>query len=76
VRPIILRAEAEVVRGRIRARGGRFDEILVSVVDDALGFLDDLDHELWYTVDSTDHSVEDSAAAIVTHVRGGEGTRH
>ena len=72
-RPVILRADGNVVRERIRARGGQFDEFLVSVVDGALGFLDDLDQELWYTVDSTDLTVEESAAAIVTHVRGGQG---
>ena len=72
-RPVILRADGNVVRERIRARGGQFDEFLVSVVDGALGFLDDLDQELWYTVDSTDLTVEDSAAAIVTHLRGGQG---
>lgn len=74
--PIILRADADVVRERIRARRGQFDDILVSVVDDALGHLDDLDQELWFTVDTTALSVEDAAAAIVTHVRGGEGMRH
>lgn len=74
VRPVILRARGDVVRERIRARAGEFDEILVSVVDQALGFLDNLDHERWHTVDSTDLSIEDSAAAIVTHVRRSEST--
>lgn len=72
-RPIILRAEGDVVRDRIRGRAGTFDEILVSVVDDALGYLDDLDPERWHTVDSTELTVQDSAAAIVAHVRGGQG---
>lgn len=75
-RPIILRAEGDAVRERIRAREGKFDEILVSVVDDALGHLDDLDHERWYTVDSTDLTVEDSAAAIVAHLRSYQGSGH
>jgi hypothetical protein len=73
-RPIILRAEGDVVRNRIRARGGTFDEILVSVVEDALGFLDELDQERWHTVDSTDLTVEDSAAAIVAHLRSSQGS--
>ena len=68
-RPVVLRADGEVVRGRIRARGGTFDEILVSVVDETLGWLDDFDDERWFTVDSTDLTVEESAAAIVEHVR-------
>ena len=75
-RPVILRAEAEVVRERIRCRGGPFDEILVSVVDNALGFLDDLDRELWHTVDSTNLTVEESATSIVAHLRGDDGARH
>jgi hypothetical protein len=70
-RPVILRAEGEVVRERIRARGGRFDEILIDAVDPVLGFLDDLDQERWFTVDSTDLTVEQSAALIADHVRGG-----
>jgi len=74
VRPVILRADGDVVRERIRARAGDFDEILVSVVDEALGFLDDLDRERWHTVDSTDLSIEDSAAAIVAHLRSSEGS--
>lgn len=74
VRPVILRADADVVRERIRARAGIFDEVLVSVVDEALGFLDDLDRELWYTVDSTDLSIEESAAAIVAHLRSDGGS--
>ncbi len=74
-RPIILRADGDVVRARIRARSGPFDEILVTAVDRALGFLDDLDQERWHTVDSTDLSVDDSAAAILTHLRGDHGSR-
>jgi len=73
-RPVILRAEGDVVRERIRGRGGRFDEILVDAVEMTLGLLDDLDHELWYTVDSTELTVEESAALIVAHLRG-EGLR-
>lgn len=69
VRPVILRADADVVRERIRARAGRFDETLVTVVDEALGLLDELGDERWYTVDSTDLTVEASAAAIVSHLR-------
>lgn len=75
IRPVILRAEGDVVRERIRARGGQFDDVLVGVVDSALGALDDLDHERWHTVDSTDLSVEESAALIVAHVRGAAGSR-
>jgi deoxyadenosine/deoxycytidine kinase len=74
-RPVILRAEGEVVRERIRARGGRFDEMLVDAVEPTLGWLDDLDPELWFTVDSTDLTIEESAAMIVAHLRGGEGLR-
>lgn len=69
VHPVILRADAEVVRSRIRSRGGRFDEILIDVVDDALGMLDDLDQDRWHTVDSTGLTVEEAAAAIVASVR-------
>lgn len=76
VRPVILRAEGDVVRERIRARGGPFDEMLVNVVDDALSLLDDLDRERWHTVDSTDLTVEESAAAIVAHLHGGEVLHH
>ena len=72
-RPVILRAEGEVVRERIRARGGRFDEVLVDAVEPTLGWLDELDPELWYTVDSTDLTIEESAASIVAHLRGGNG---
>lgn len=74
-RPIILRADADVVRSRIRSRGGQFDEILVSVVDQALDGLDDLDHELWHTIDSTNLTVEESAASIVAHLRGDQSLR-
>lgn len=70
-RPVILRADADVVRERIRGRAGRFDEVLVTVVDGALGFLDDLDQERWHTVDSTDLTVEQSAEAIVALLRDG-----
>jgi len=75
VRPVILRADGDVVRERIRARGGVFDEFLPAVVDEALGLLDDLDQERWHTVDSTDLSIEDSAAAIVAHLRASDVTR-
>jgi predicted kinase len=74
--PVILRAEGDVVRERIRARGGRFDWTLVDAVEPVLGWLDVLDDERWYTVDSTDLTVQDSAALIVAHVRDGEGLRH
>jgi hypothetical protein len=75
VRPVILRADGDVIRDRIRARRGKFDEFLPSVVDDALALLDDLDQQLWHTVDSTDLSIEDSAAAIVAHLRASEVSR-
>jgi predicted kinase len=68
VRPVILRADADVVRRRIRERAGRFDEMLVDVVDTALGVLDALDQEVWHTVDSTDLTVEESASAILAHL--------
>lgn len=70
VRPIIIRADADVVRSRIRARAGQFDEMLVTVVDHALEYLDDLDQDAWFTVDSTDLTVQESAEAILAHVRG------
>lgn len=69
VRPVILRADADVVRSRIRARGGRFDEVLVGVVDRALALLDELDQDRWHTVDSTDLDLDEAAAAIVAHAR-------
>ena len=72
-RPVILRADGDVVRARIRARAGRFDEMLVDAVEPTLGWLDDLDRDVWHTVDSTHLTVEDSAALIVSHVRGAEG---
>ena len=71
-RPVILRADADVVRERIRSRGGQFDEVLVSVVDHALSQLDGLDPERWHTVDSTDLTVQECAARIVAHLRGGD----
>lgn len=70
VRPVIVRADADVVRARIRARAGRFDDMLITVVDHALEFLDALDQDRWHTVDSTDLTVEESAEAIVAHVLG------
>ena len=69
IHPVILRADGDVVRQRIRDRGGEFDGVLVGLVDAALGFLDDLDDSVWHTVDSTDLSIEATAAAIVAHVR-------
>ena len=69
VHPIILRADADVVRARIRARQGRFDEMLVGVVDHALGFLDNLDHDRWHTVDTTDLTVEGAVETVVSHLR-------
>jgi hypothetical protein len=69
VHPVILRADADVVRGRIRARQGRFDEMLVEVVDHALGFLDDLDQGQWHTVDTTDLTVEGATEAVISHLR-------
>jgi gluconate kinase len=74
-RPVILRADADVVRERIRSRGGQFDEVLVSVVDSALSQLDDLDPERWHTVDSTDLTVQECAARIVAHLRGDQRLR-
>ncbi len=62
------------MRERIRSRGGQFDKIVVTVVDDALGVLDDLDRKRWHTVDSTDLTVQESAAAIVAHLRVDDGT--
>lgn len=69
VRPVILRADGEVVRGRIRARAGQFDAFLVDRVDRALAVLDELDGERWHTVDSTDLTLEESAEAILRHLR-------
>ena len=65
VRPVILRADADVVRRRIEARGGRFDDFLLSVVDQALSMLDELDAQVWHTVDSTRLSIDETAAVVV-----------
>ncbi len=68
--PVVVRADGDVVRERIRRRSGPFDEELVGVVDRALVILDALEHPGWHTIDSTELDADQTADAIVEHIRG------